>query len=498
MNVDICLFAAVPYEAQYFASKSWGVYRVASELRKQGMSCQVINYFNRFEQEELDHLINSFISKDTKFVGFSTNFWDQFKKDDKQLVLEKTSYVIDQIKKQYPNTRIIVGGNSGKLLIDCDVEAIFEGFSENDFLPYILENTVNRHNTINNVKVFSNIHGKFNFNFSQTIYNKQDIVNKHDAPILEIGRGCIFSCKFCAFNLNGKNKFDYIKDPETLRQELLYNYENFGIQHYMLSDDTFNDSTYKLKLLHEVFTKLPFKIRFNCYLRLDLLNAHPEQIPLLKEMGLIGAFFGIESFYDESAKLIGKGIKGETAKQLLHDLKYKHWGNQVKIGVGLIAGIPYETYDSYNRTIDWILDPKNLVEQIHPNPLYVSNPKYLPPENWEAEFRKNADKYGFYWPTDDMWYWENNIGEVKNFNEAREIFLKMGKAVSESKRWRLGGFNFLKNYPLTQYIENPPTIDHLLDMDRFEYNDWIEKNLNSDIDKKCVDIYKKELWKLTE
>ena len=495
---DICLFSAVPYEKQYYASKSWGAYRVASEMRTRGLSTQVINYFNRFENTEIENIIDKTINNNTSFVGFSTSFWDQFKQVDKELVLDKTKFIIEYIRKTKPHVKIIAGGHSYKLLLPFNIDAAFEGFSENDFIPYIIEGKENTHTTINNTKIFKNIHGQFNFNISQTLYNETDIVSHRDAPILEVGRGCIFNCKFCAFSLNGKKKFDYIKDPEILRQELIYNYENFGIQYYMLSDDTFNDSTYKLELLHHVFTNLPFDIKFNCYLRLDLLRAHPKQIPMLKEMGLIGAFFGVETFHDKAASLIGKGIKGNNAKKLLHDLKYTHWGNDVKISVGIISGIPYQTYDSYQQTIDWILDPKNLVEQISPNPLFISNPKFDPPENWEAEFRKNADKYGFYWPTDDIWEWHNDIGDIKSFEEAREMQAKMVKAVGDSKRWRFGGFNFLKNYTATQYADNALTLDEFLKMDRFQYTDWIDNNLNETVDNRCFLDYKQKLWNILD
>jgi len=498
MTYNICLFSAVPYEKQYYASKSWGVYRVASELRSRQQTCQVINFFNRFDDNDIIKILNKIISADTRILGFSTSFWDQFKDDDKKNVLKKAQLIISYIRKNYPKIKIIAGGHSYKLLIPYDIDAAFEGFSENDFIPYIIDNLERTYSVVENVKVFKNIQGNFNFNLSQTIYQKNDIVNQHDTPILEVGRGCIFNCKFCAFSLNGKKKFDYIKDPDVLRQELLYNYENFGIQYYMLSDDTFNDSTYKLKLLSEVFKSLPFKIKFNCYLRLDLLRAHPEQITLLKEMGLVGAFFGVETFHDEAAKLIGKGIKGDNAKKLLHDLKYIHWGNDVKLSVGIISGIPYQTYDSYQQTIDWILDPKNLVEQVSPNPLYVSNPAYDPPENWEAEFRKNAPKYGFYWPTDEIWEWNNDTGDIKSFSGARNMHQQMVKAVTESRRWRFGGFNFLKNYTATQYVDNAPSIDQFLEMDRFTYNDWIEQNLDDKVDLKCFNLYKEELWKVLD
>lgn len=75
---------------------------------------------------------------------------------------------------------------------------------------------------------------------------------------------------------------------------------------------------------------------------------------------------------------------------------------------------------------------------------------------------------------------------------------QMVKAVTESRRWRFGGFNFLKNYTATQYVDNAPSIDQFLEMDRFTYNDWIEQNLDDKVDLKCFNLYKEELWKVLD
>ena len=114
-----------------------------------------------------------------------------------------------------------------------------------------------------------------------------------------------------------------VSDPITLRFILSHpfppnyvgfitNYEKYGITKYYYGDDTHNDSMHKLEFLYnEIYSKLPFKIEFATYLRLDLLAAHPESISLLKESGLVGTFFGIETFNHASNKSVGKGATEE-------------------------------------------------------------------------------------------------------------------------------------------------------------------------------------------
>jgi hypothetical protein len=492
------LLAAVPRQKSYYASKNFGVHRVATEFRNNGLDTQVIHYFNRFTDTELDKLILQYCNNNTRIVGFNTMFWENYEESEKIYVLKKARYVCEKIKSMFPDIKIIAGGPSCRIFLKEEysglIDAIFEGFSENDFIPYIRNEVVFPNKVYHDIKVFNNVHGTFNFTTSNTIYTKNDFLKSSETPTLEVGRGCIFKCKFCAFALNGKKKLDYIKDAKILEDELVYNYENFGFTNYILSDDTFNDSTYKIELLHKVFTNLPFKLNFSSYLRLDLLRAHPEQIPLLKEMGLIGAFFGIESFHKKASSLIGKGMDPDIAKEMLMDLKDNKWGNNIKIGVGLITGLPYETYESHDKTMEWILDENNTVDQVIPFPLGVTNPNNAKPQPWESEFQINATKYGFSWPNNDSVRWHNSIGPVKSLDEAERIYELYSECVSKTARWKQGGFNLLKAYPLIASQKTPPTIDQLLSMNRYAYTKYIKLiEQQPEIELNYVNSYKEEI-----
>ena len=62
---------------------------------------------------------------------------------------------------------------------------------------------------------------------------------------LEVGRGCIFSCAFCSFDLIGKRVGDWTKSPKVLRNELLENYEKFGVTTYNFTDELINEIAIK-------------------------------------------------------------------------------------------------------------------------------------------------------------------------------------------------------------------------------------------------------------
>jgi hypothetical protein len=137
---------------------------------------------------------------------------------------------------------------------------------------------------------------------------------------MEVARGCIFQCAFCNYPLNGKKKFDYVRASNDIRDELLRNYENFGTTRYVFTDDTFNDSVYKLDVLYEALQGLPFQLGFATYIKPELLVRFEDQIDLLVELGLEHPSFGIETLNPESRKSVYKGCTSEEVLEALGDL----------------------------------------------------------------------------------------------------------------------------------------------------------------------------------
>jgi hypothetical protein len=194
---------------------------------------------------------------------------------------------------------------------------------------------------------------------------------------------------------------------------------------------------------------------------------------MLLEMGLIATFFGVETFHKKSGSLIGKALDPDKAKLLLHDLKHKHWKNDVKIAIGLITGIPHETYESYEDTKKWILSDDNLIEQVRIAALYVPNPMLSKPDPNISLFEKDASKYGFYW-TDRTDNWKNINGPVKSYREAGEIANDLKKATKISSREYQGGFNMFQAWRSAPVIDpNIKTFEDLMSMNRFQFTKWM-------------------------
>ena len=467
---DIVMFTGTYVDGKTLY-KSAGPYRIATEARNLGFECQIIAYLQAFSKEQIHQIIDKFVNVDTKIVCFSTTLWSGPWVNE---VSEKVTGIISYVRRCYPKIEIIFGGTSTASFINnYDGDVYFTGYGEHYFIPYL---TALRDKTElpapTRVKDKKRIYDwkettdTFSFTNSQIIYNKSDLINYGDNITIEVARGCIFKCKFCNYPLTGKKKLDHLKEIEVLREELIRNYEQWGVTDYIFSDDTFNDSTYKLELLNDLFQTLPFKLRFSSYLRHDLIYRFPEQVTLLKDMGLKGANFGIETFHNQAAKLIGKGMDTDKAKELMYSLK-DTWGDDVTMTTGIITGIPYEDYDSYQRTMDFMSDPNCPFESFTLNALGLERPDVYS-LHYYSTFQLEAEKYGFSWPDPKRSnHWVSSIGPVKNYAEAQEVAKQMTQVCLNAGRLYFGGFSDMSLKNIAHYTKHK-TIENWMAVPRKE------------------------------
>jgi radical SAM superfamily enzyme YgiQ (UPF0313 family) len=344
--------------------RSIGAYQLASFLRHNGISVQVIDFTDSFTSEELTIALDQFIGSNTKIVGVSSTFYQQEVnqadlKDNKNYnrgtIGHLPNNVVDAIlhvKKKYSTVKTVVGGgNSNNFIGDPLFDTVVHGYAEQVFLDYCTKKHVYPKEC--NSFIVDGDGVKFDIENLSHTWDIRDCVLPNETLPIEISRGCIFKCKFCGYPLNGKKKFDYLRSPDMIVDELVSNYDQYGTTNYLFADDTFNDSTYKLEQLHNKITQLPFKINFTTYLRLDLLHSHREQIPLLKELGLKSAFFGIESLNDQTSKFIGKGMNSSKVKDFLLELKNDIWKDDISMLCTFIVGLPYEDIASTDRSFEW-------------------------------------------------------------------------------------------------------------------------------------------------
>lgn len=377
--MDLVIFTCV--SGKLF-QRAIGAYQLAGFLRQHDYTVQVVDFTDDLSDDDFNSIIDRYVTSETLAIGISSTFYsaleDRFisadKKDDFMAVIpQNVENAVRHAKSLYPKLKVVFGGSRSKAGESLDyVDCVIHGYAEDKLKMYLDELSgkgrvfqyvrkdlmivpINQQK-VSGKRVFrqDGDHTSFNIEELSHRFAPEDHVLPGEVLPIEISRGCIFKCKFCAFPLNGKKKLDYLRDPKLIADELTANYEQFGTMNYFINDDTFNDSTKKLEDLHREITKLPFKINFVCYLRPDLLYAHLEQIQLLRELGLASPFFGIESLNQKSATAIGKGMNSSKLKDFLLELYFDHWKAEVPITCSYIVGLPHETEATVRETFNWV------------------------------------------------------------------------------------------------------------------------------------------------
>ena len=401
-------------------TKTLGPYKVAHTLRQAGFEVAVLHHASVFSISELKHMLAGLISDQTLFVGVNNFFYasmsdyqidpntravDLAKSQPGSILPHGKQYNQDiraYIKQLNPECQLVLGGPSADDLEHNNIfDYIIVGYAEMSVVN-LARHLLNSEIKLN--KSYKSVYGPkivndskaegYDFAKSNMQYADHDAVLHNETLILEVGRGCVFKCAFCAYPMNGKKKLDFIRSKECLLTELLNNYERFGTTRYIICDDTFNDSVEKCKMLYEVSQQLPFKLEYWAYIRLDLMTAHPETIDYLMDSGLRSMFCGVETFNAKTASAIGKGGNRDRMIATVKRIKDK-WGDQVNIIAGLVFGLPYESMDSLRQTQKFLIGKDNCFDSVLLNPLEIRPTD----KNYTYEFLSDIDKnfknYGY-------------------------------------------------------------------------------------------------------
>lgn len=467
-------------------TKYAGTFRIATELRQHGYSVQTIDLtaFDGFD-DNLKEILTNTISEKTLWIGISTTFLYNifgFPYARSQKSFEKrfgkydsiahgiTSFV-EFVKKLNPNIKLIAGGNR-RFMIDQFGFKVFQFYSDTEIIEYT-DWCAGKTSKVNlNLITSGVVQGTEykDFHTSQVLFDKNDIIDENDALPIEVSRGCIFKCKFCAFPMNGKTKGEWIKKSPVLLDEFTRNYEEHGVTEYIFSDDTYNDSTDKIKMLYdEVYSKLPFKIGFTTYIRLDLMIRYPETVQLLRESGLKSALFGIETINHASGKAVGKGLDPIEQFQFVEEIK-KNEFKDILTYSGFILGLPKDRPDEADLLEEFIFSDKNKLDNCVVEPLFIT-PKEFTNVNKTvySEFDLEYEKYGYecYEQIEDSAFteirWKNSITGM-TFDTAFAFSRRLNEKISNSEKFKYGGFA----YPYFKAFGIPS--QDLTSMTKFEIN----------------------------
>jgi hypothetical protein len=474
MSYDVILFAE--FNSRFYHVKNLGPYRIATELRKHGYSVKVLDFFSEWlnHPQDLHRLLKIIVGPNTLFVGFSGTFFNRYKNlgkitsyqdyigvgwDAWPTTTQKIKIFCKGIKKYNPKLKLVYGGilhESQYRYVTDLMDYVIPGLADQTVIE--LANHLSKNTSLK--YMFSGKKAKlishdtkaqaFDFPSSYVEYLDTDHIRPGEIMPFETSRGCLFKCSFCDYILIGRKKGDpeYHKKVNTIAQEFRQNYENHKIDTYMMVDDTFNESTDKIRALIQARDISGVDIKFSAYIRSDLLHRFPEQIQLLSELGLRSAFFGIESLYQPSARAIGKSTHPEKIKETLYAVKQQ--SNPPRILGSFIVGLPYDNPETLNSWLPWLDSPDCPIDMPQLSVLELGS---------QSEMSLEYKKFG-YEVDPETHFWRNQYWDK---NQALKFLTAKQQQWWQAGRFRLAAWDYMgfQNLGYSEHELCSTTLDQL-------------------------------------
>ena len=233
----------------------------------------------------------------------------------------------------------------------------------------------------------------------------------------ESSRGCPFSCSYCLSSVDKSLRF---RDTELVKKELLF-FINQKVPQIKFVDRTFNcNHAHAMEIWRFIKEHDNGVTNFHFEISADLINE--EELKLISDMrpGLIQLEIGVQSTNEVTIKEIHRTMKLERLKEVVRAIQS---GANVHEHLDLIAGLPYEDYDSFAGSFDEIYELK-------PNQLQLGFLKVL-----KGSFMyDHAKEYGIiyhdrppYEVLSTKWISFDDVLRIKKVEEMLEVYYNSGQ-----------------------------------------------------------------------
>ena len=233
----------------------------------------------------------------------------------------------------------------------------------------------------------------------------------------ESSRGCPFSCSYCLSSVDKTLRF---RDTEIVKKELKF-FIDQNVPQIKFVDRTFNcNHAHAMELWRFIKANDNGITNFHFEISADLLNE--EELALISDMrpGLIQLEIGVQSTNEVTIKEIHRTMKLERLKEVVRQIQK---GGNIHEHLDLIAGLPYEDYNSFRRSFDEIYELK-------PNQLQLGFLKVLK----GSYMYEHAAEYGIVYhdrpPYEVMstnWITFDDVIKIKRVEEMLEVYYNSGQ-----------------------------------------------------------------------
>lgn len=247
-------------------------------------------------------------------------------------------------------------------------------------------------------------------------YNKmEDFSNR--IIYYESSRGCLFSCSYCLSSVDKKLRF---RDIELVKEELQF-FIDQKVPQIKFVDRTFNcHHAHAMEIWRYIHEHDNGITNFHFEVSADLINE--EELALMEQMrpGLIQLEIGVQSTNDATIAEIKRTMNLERLKEIV--ARIQSFGN-IHQHLDLIAGLPYEDYDTFRKSFDEIY-------ALQPNQLQMGFLKVLKGSYMYAHAKEYEILYHDNPPYEVLatkWLSYEDVLKMKRVEEMLEVYYNSGQ-----------------------------------------------------------------------
>ncbi len=357
--------------------------------------------------QPINDLIEEILQKDYDVIGFSTYIWN----------IEVIKKIASVIKNLRPNIKIFFGGPEASFDYDNLIKNPFVDFIISGEGEEIFQNLLKCNFKIEN-KIIKGGVSKYINPYTDEYFDKLS----GRIVYIETSRGCPFSCSFC---LSGRNEnvrfFDFDESMNNLIK-----LANSGTQTIKFVDRTFNCNDKRaleiFKFINEKYEKgeIPKDVVFHFEIEAELFSQ--KTIEYLKEIpeGLFQFEAGLQSFNSNTLKAV---FRNDKIEKLVLNLKEISAIENIHLHIDLIAGLPFEDFESFKNGF-------NLAYEINADVIQLGFLKLLKGSRLEQEKQEHnfiTQEFSPYQVMENKYISYNELSRLQSAEDAVERLLNTGK-----------------------------------------------------------------------
>ena len=252
--------------------------------------------------------------------------------------------------------------------------------------------------------------------------NLEDFTNR--IIYYETARGCPYRCSYC---LSSIDKQVRLRDLPVVKLELQF-FLDHKVHQVKLVDRTFNcNREHALEIWRYLEEHDNGVTNFHFEIAAEILDEEELQVLGRLRPGLAQLEIGVQSTNPRTLQAIQRPMRLERLQQVVSRL---HGGHNIHIHLDLIAGLPYEDYESFQNSF-------NQVYGMHPEQLQLGFLKVLkgsPMHERAEEFGINYTEKPPYEVLYSKWITYAELRRLKKIEEMVEIYYNSNQFVHTLSR----------------------------------------------------------------